>query len=100
MGINEPTLKESGIQDVRFGTHVTVVKPVNLYGCAIGDNCFIGPFVEIQKEVSIGAFTRVQSHTFICEGVIILEYFFFCLCIMFIYDLLVTNISLLLIFCY
>jgi acetyltransferase-like isoleucine patch superfamily enzyme len=55
------------IRDVAFGAGVTVVEPVNLYECAIGDNCFIGPFVEIQKGVVVGSRTRVQSHTFICE---------------------------------
>lgn len=53
--------------DVNFGTNVRVVEPVNLYGCKIGDNCFIGPFVEIQKRVAIGTNTKVQSHSFICE---------------------------------
>ena len=42
---------------------------MNLYECEIGDNCFIGPFVEIQKNVIIGKNTRVQSHSFICENV-------------------------------
>jgi len=42
---------------------------VNLYGCEIGEDCFIGPFVEIQKGVKIGKGTRISSHTFICEGV-------------------------------
>jgi len=60
-----------GIVNVRFGQNVTVVKPCNIYGCAIGDDVFIGPFVEIQKEVSIGDRTRIQSHTFICELVTI-----------------------------
>ncbi len=55
------------IRDVRFGADVTVVEPVNLYECEIGDGCFIGPFVEIQKGVVVGNRTRVQSHTFICE---------------------------------
>lgn len=41
----------------------------NLYGCEIGEDCFIGPFVEIQKGVKIGKGTRISSHTFICEGV-------------------------------
>lgn len=50
-----------------FGDNVTVVKPVNLYGCVIGSNVFIGPFVEIQKDVSIGDGTKIQSHSFICE---------------------------------
>ncbi len=61
------TLLEAGIVDVSFGDDVKVIKPVNLYGCEIGNNCFIGPFVEIQKEVRIGNRTKVQSHAFICE---------------------------------
>lgn len=61
------TLLESGIVDVSFGDDVKVIKPVNLYGCEISDNCFIGPFVEIQKDVRIGKRTKVQSHAFICE---------------------------------
>lgn len=55
--------------DVRFGKNVTIVEPVNLYGCTIGDDTFIGPFVEIQKDVTIGDRTRIQSHSFICEFV-------------------------------
>lgn len=62
-----PTLKPSGIHDVTFGDGVVVVEPVNLYGCRIGDGCFIGPFVEIQRGVVIGDRCRVQSHAFICE---------------------------------
>lgn len=66
--MNQPQIFESKIKDdVRFGTGVKVVTPVNLYGCAIGDDCFIGPFVEIQKDVTIGQRTKVQSHSFICE---------------------------------
>ncbi len=61
------TILESGIIDVSFGEDVKVIKPVNLYGCAISNNCFIGPFVEIQKDVRIGKRTKVQSHAFICE---------------------------------
>jgi acetyltransferase-like isoleucine patch superfamily enzyme len=63
----------AGIVDVAFGEGVKVVEPCNLYGCTIGDNCFIGPFVEIQRGVTIGARTRVQSHSFICELVTIGE---------------------------
>jgi len=63
----EPTLKQVGIVNVQFGNDVTVVQPVNLYGCTIGDDVFIGPFVEIQKDVTIGSRTRIQSHAFICE---------------------------------
>ena len=47
------------------------MQPVNLYGCKLGDDCFVGPFVEIQNDVVIGARTRVQSHAFICELVTI-----------------------------
>ena len=56
-----------GIRDVNFGPGVTVADCVNLYGCTIGEACFIGPFVEIQKGVVIGKNTKVQSHSFICE---------------------------------
>lgn len=59
------------IRDVQFGSNVTVVQPCNLYECSIGDNCFIGPFVEIQKDVVIGANCKVQSHSFICSLVTI-----------------------------
>jgi acetyltransferase-like isoleucine patch superfamily enzyme len=67
----EPHLKSSGIRDVAFGENVTVVQPVNLYGCTIGSDTFIGPFVEIQKDVRIGARCRIQSHSFVCELVTI-----------------------------
>jgi acetyltransferase-like isoleucine patch superfamily enzyme len=63
----EPTIRKAGIVGVAFGQGVTVVDPVNLYGCAIGDDCFIGPFVEIQRDVVIGKRCRIQSHAFICE---------------------------------
>lgn len=70
---NAPLLKRAGICDVSFGRGVTVVEPANLYGCEIGDDCFVGPFVEIQKDVKIGRKTRVQSHAFICSLVTIGE---------------------------
>ena len=63
----KPTIRKAGIVDVTFGSGVTVIEPVNLYGCEIGDDCFIGPFVEIQRGVVIGQRCRVQSHAFICE---------------------------------
>ena len=75
------------IRDVQFGADVTVVEPVNLYECSIGENCFIGPFVEIQKGVKVGGRTRVQSHTFICELVTIGEDCFIGHGVMFINDL-------------
>lgn len=69
--MNQPTLIPSQVKDVVFGENVKVVEPVNIYGCSIGDNCFVGPFVEIQKTVTIGKRTKVQSHAFICEWVTI-----------------------------
>lgn len=53
--------------DCDFGENVTVVQPVNLYGCKLGEGCFVGPFVEIQRGVLVGARTKIQSHAFICE---------------------------------
>lgn len=66
-----PKIRQADIVNVNFGENVTVVQPVNLYGCSIGDDVFVGPFVEIQKNVTIGPGTRIQSHTFICELVTI-----------------------------
>ncbi|HEX6089212.1 MAG TPA: acyltransferase [Gemmatimonadales bacterium] len=57
--------------DVRLGRGVRMYAFVNLYGCTIGDETSIGTFVEIQKGVTIGARCKIQSHTFICEGVTI-----------------------------
>lgn len=57
--------------DVKFGEGVKIIHPVNLYGCTIGRNSFVGPFVEIQRNVIIGNDCRIQSHSFICELVTI-----------------------------
>jgi len=65
--LNSPVLRQAGIVDVSFGADVTVVVPTNLYGCSLGDACFVGPFVEVQKGVRIGARTKLQSHAFVCE---------------------------------
>lgn len=62
-----PTFREADIVNVDFGEDVTIVSPVNLYGCQIGDGVAIGPFVEVQRNARIGARTRIQSHAFICE---------------------------------
>jgi acetyltransferase-like isoleucine patch superfamily enzyme len=59
----------AGIKNVNLGENVSIVEPANLYGCAIGDNVKIGPFVEIQKDVTIGENTIVSSHSFICSGI-------------------------------
>ena len=61
----------AAVRDVDAGGNVTVVEPSNLYECALGDGVFVGPFCEVQRGVSIGARTRVQSHSFICELVTI-----------------------------
>jgi acetyltransferase-like isoleucine patch superfamily enzyme len=89
--MNQPQLLSSQIRDVVFGTDVKVVQPVNLYECSVGDNCFIGPFVEIQCNVVVGNRTRVQSHTFICEGVTIGEDCFIGHGVMFINDVFTTG---------
>ena len=66
-----PLTKTAGVRDVKFGSNVTVVEPVNIYECEIGDDSFVGPFVEIQRGVVIGRSCRIQSHAFICELVTI-----------------------------
>ena len=66
-----PTRLQAGVRDVQFGSNVKIVEPVNLYGCSIGDDCFIGPFTEIQQGAVIGKRSRIQSHTFICDLVTI-----------------------------
>ncbi len=57
------------IHDVEFGEDVVVYAFVNMYGCRIGDGSRVGPFVEIQRGVHVGARCKIQSHTFVCEGV-------------------------------
>ena len=84
--MSAPTLRQAGIRDVAFGQRVTVVEPCNLYECRIGDDCFVGPFTEIQKGAVVGARSRVQSHAFICELVTIGEDCFIGHGVMFIND--------------
>ena len=83
----KPEIRHAGIVDVIFGKNVTVVQPVNLYGCTIGDGTFVGPFVEIQKGANIGKRCRIQSHSFICELVTIGDDCFISHSAMFINDL-------------
>ncbi|GAB4247490.1 MAG: acyltransferase [Ekhidna sp.] len=64
---------ETGIKNVAVHESVKVVMPSNLYGCELAEDVFVGPFVEIQKGVKVGARTKVQSHAFICELVTIGE---------------------------
>jgi UDP-2-acetamido-3-amino-2,3-dideoxy-glucuronate N-acetyltransferase len=59
------------LDGVEFGDGVVVQAFANLYGCRIGDNSRIGTFVEIQRGATIGANCKIQSHTFICDGVTI-----------------------------
>lgn len=87
----DPIIKASGIRDVSFGRDVVVVEPVNLYGCKIGDNTFVGPFVEIQKNATVGKNCKVQSHTFICELVSIGDHCFIGHGVMFINDVFKKN---------
>lgn len=79
--------KKVSIKNVKFGNNVEIVEPVNLYECEIGNNCFIGPYVEIQKKVIIGNNTRVSSHSFICELVEIGDDCFISHGVMFVNDL-------------
>lgn len=67
MTSHAPRLLAAQVRDLTCGTGVRIVEPCNVYECSLGDDCFVGPFVEIQKGVTIGARTKVQSHAFICE---------------------------------
>ena len=89
--MSEPDIRHVGIRDVKFGARVTIVEPCNLYGCEIGDDCFVGPFTEIQKTVKIAARTRVQSHAFVCELVTIGEDCFIGHGVMFVNDTFSTG---------
>lgn len=57
--------------DVVLGEGVVIHQRelVNLYGCTIGASSAIGPFVEIQCGVLIGARCKISSHSFLCTGV-------------------------------
>lgn len=89
--MNQPQLNHVGVRDVTFGARVKIVEPCNLYDCKIGDDCFVGPFTEVQKGVTIGARSRVQSHAFICELVTIGEDCFVGHGVMFINDTFATG---------
>ena len=79
--------KEFGIVDVILGENVTIIEPSNIYGCFLDDDVFVGPFVEIQRDVSIGRGSKVQSHSFICELVSIGRNCFISHGVMFINDI-------------
>lgn len=73
--------------DVKLGKGVKIYEFVNLYGCEIGDDSRIGTFVEIQRGVKVGKRCKIQSHTFICEGVTIEDEVMVAHGVMFINDL-------------
>ncbi len=84
---NQPKVRQVGIVNAQFGKEVTIVHPVNIYGCNIGDHSFVGPFTEIQKNVTIGKHCKIQSHSFICELVTIGSHCFIGHGVMFVNDL-------------
>ena len=78
---------QSGIKDATAHDPVKVIMPSNIYGCELAEDVFVGPFVEIQRGVKIGARTKVQSHAFVCELVEIGEDCFIGHGVMFVNDL-------------
>lgn len=84
---NDPTNGLRISPDVRLGRNVTIHCFVNLYGCRVGDDSRIGAFVEVQKNVTIGARCKISSHSFLCEGVTIEDEVFVGHGVMFINDL-------------
>jgi acetyltransferase-like isoleucine patch superfamily enzyme len=83
--------KKVKISNVKFGKNVQIIEPVNIYDCEIQDNCFVGPFVEIQKNVIIKKNTKIQSHSFICEYVTIGSNCFIGHAVVFINDKFIKN---------
>jgi acetyltransferase-like isoleucine patch superfamily enzyme len=75
-------IKNSSISD-----STKIIEPVNIYGCTIGDNSFIVPFVEIQSDVIIGQNCRISSHSFLCSSVILDDNIFIGHGVMFVNDL-------------
>ena len=80
-------MQKVDIKECSLGEEVRIVHPVNMYGCTIHNFVFVGPFVEIQKNVTIGERTKIQSHSFICEGVTIGDDCFIGHGVMFVNDL-------------
>ena len=89
--MNKPIVYSSKIKNVVFGKNVKVVEPLNIYGCTLGDNTFVGPFTEIQKNVTIGNNCKIQSHCFVCELVTIGDNTIVAHGVMFINDLFATG---------
>jgi acetyltransferase-like isoleucine patch superfamily enzyme len=86
-----PQRLQAQVRDVRYGAGVRIVEPANVYDCTLGDGVFVGPFTEIQKGVVVGARTKVQSHSFICELVTIGDDCFIGHGVMFVNDLFQTG---------
>ena len=86
--MSEPIRLSISVRDVKFGERVKIVEPVNLYGCEIGDDTFVGPFVEVQSGAKIGRRCKIQSHAFICDMVSIGDDCFISHGVMFINDLI------------
>ena len=59
----------NNLEGCKIGKNVKMLEPYNIYGATIGDNSFVGPFSEIQKNVVVGQDTTISSHSFICEHV-------------------------------
>lgn len=78
--------EKKNLREILAGENVKIYDFVNLYECVLGDDTQIGAFVEIQKNVKIGKRCRIQSHTFICEGVTIEDDVFIGHGVMFIND--------------
>lgn len=87
----QPTLLNIAVRDVECGIGVRIVQPANVYECQLGDHAFVGPFVEIQRGVRIGARTKIQSHAFVCELVEIGDDCFIGHGVMFVNDLFDTG---------
>lgn len=75
------------MKNVNLEKNVVIMNPSNLYGCTLKEDCFVGPFVEIQKDVEIGESSRISSHSFICEGTVIGRGCFIAHGVMFVNDL-------------
>jgi acetyltransferase-like isoleucine patch superfamily enzyme len=75
------------IKEANISSSARIIEPVNIYGCTIGDNTFVGPFVEIQNNVIIGNNCKISSHSFICSSVTLRDSIFIGHGVMFINDI-------------
>tara|TARA_B100000579_G_C22848758_1_gene866012 strand:+ start:8493 stop:9659 length:1167 start_codon:yes stop_codon:yes gene_type:complete len=83
--------QNNSIKNVKFGKNCRIVQPVNIYDCVLGNEVFVGPFVEITKGVKVGDHTRISSHSFLCELVTIGKKCFIAHGVMFINDTFSTG---------